>query len=658
MSWLLLLPGALATEWTVGSGGDYPTLGEALAVAVAGDTLSVLPGTYAERFTLAQPVTIQAAEGLGTVVLDGAGLDSPQVLLYTGTLRELTLRDAPGVAVSMLGSARLDRCVIERPGTAGVSIWGGAPVLSEVAVLQARVTAFQVLAGAPTIARSIAVDPGDIGFSLSSGGAYDNLVSFGGRVGFQVQVGATLSHIAAFDAAQAGVLAFAPATLLGALLVDDAVGLDCQGWGVVVRDSAFWGGTELADCDPAGLHDNLYQDPELRTWRIGARPPLVDLRPAPGSPLEDACAGFDPDATPADIGPMGGERALWTDSDGDGLPLLFDCDDRLATVHLHAVEQPNGWDDDCDGQIDEPADTGAPDTGDTGPGPEGRDLDGDGWTALDGDCEDHNRATWPGAPELVDGADNDCDGEIDEGTWVHDDDGDGFSEADGDCDDADPERSPGAAEQGEDGVDDDCDGAADGAGAQDRDGDGWTVAEGDCDDTDRTVHPEAVDGMDGVDSDCDGTTDDDYLAQDADHDGVTVGAMDCDDADISISPTSPERADDGIDQDCDGVDLYDVDGDGEPSPAAGGEDCDDTRAEAYPGAEELCNGLDDDCDGRLDENCDDAELDGPHGDTWRSAIHDGCNCHSGADGPRGTTLVALLGLLGLTARRRRDGRAR
>jgi len=661
VTWLLLLPCALAAEWTVGHGGDFATLGEAIAAATAGDTVSLLPGTYPERFTLAVPLTIRAAEGLGSAVLAGAGLDSPQALLSTGTVQDLAFTDATGVAVSMIGGARLERCWIERPGTAGVSIWSGAPSVSEVAVRDARVTAFQVLAGTPTVARSLAIDPGDVGFSISSAGTYASLVAFGGRIGFQVQVQAVLAHVAAFEAHQAGVLAFAPCTLTGALLADDAIGLDCQDQTVEASYTSFWGGTATQGCEAATLHDDLYAAPDLRTWAPSTRPPLVDLRPAPGSPLTDACAGTDAtDGSVADIGPMGGELAAWIDTDGDGVPLLFDCDDASASVNLHAPELPNGLDDDCDGAVDEPTDTGfpdtgSPDTGDTGPSPEGRDLDADGWTAEDGDCEDHNRATWPGAPERVDGADNDCDGLIDEGTWVFDDDGDGASEAGGDCDDGDPTRHPDAAEGGDDGIDQDCDGTADGPGDLDRDADGWTVAAGDCDDTRRAVHPEAEDGLDGVDTDCDGVTDDGALAADQDRDGVTVGDRDCDDLDISISPTSPERADDGIDQDCDGVDLYDVDGDGDPSPAAGGTDCDDTRAEVHPGAVESCNGLDDDCDGWLDESCDSGDLDGPPGAPWHPALRAGCGCQSGGAEPK--TLVGLLGLLGLAVGRRHRDRS-
>ncbi len=93
------------------------------------------------------------------------------------------------------------------------------------------------------------------------------------------------------------------------------------------------------------------------------------------------------------------------------------------------------------------------------------DEDNDGWTVDDGDCDDHNAYTYPGAPEIADHLDNDCDGHVDENTDNHDDDGDGYSEADGDCDDANPHIHPGALEI-QDNLDNDCDGHVDSAPVQ------------------------------------------------------------------------------------------------------------------------------------------------------------------------------------------------
>jgi hypothetical protein len=123
------------------------------------------------------------------------------------------------------------------------------------------------------------------------------------------------------------------------------------------------------------------------------------------------------------------------DADGDGFTSDVDCDDSDPNVFPGAVELCNGKDDDCDGAVDE----GLPVI----------DADHDGHylpgscAAPADDCDDTDPAVYPGAAEVCDAKDNDCDGGIDEGLSV-DADGDGhyaigscLLPAD-DCDDNDP----------------------------------------------------------------------------------------------------------------------------------------------------------------------------------------------------------------------------
>jgi hypothetical protein len=85
-------------------------------------------------------------------------------------------------------------------------------------------------------------------------------------------------------------------------------------------------------------------------------------------------------------------------------------------------------------------------------------------------------------------------------------DGDGFTVAAGDCDDGDATRYPGAVEV-LNGIDDDCDGVVDNGFPVDADADGYTVPL-DCDDTNATIYPGATEVLgDGLDNDCDGVVD-------------------------------------------------------------------------------------------------------------------------------------------------------
>jgi len=182
-----------------------------------------------------------------------------------------------------------------------------------------------------------------------------------------------------------------------------------------------------------------------------------------------------------------------------------------------------------------------------------------GMTTEFGDCDDTDPLAYPFAQEACDGLDNNCDGALDEGlsqsTFYGDSDGDGFGTVD----------------------------VATGACAAPS---GFVVNDLDCDDEDANNHPEGLEVCDGSDNDCDELIDDE---------------------DDSVDPASM-------------IDWHpDADGDGyggeafvtrcaQPSGAIDdGTDCDDTNPDINPGAQEVCSGLDDDCDTFVDD--DDPDVD-------------------------------------------------
>jgi len=175
-----------------------------------------------------------------------------------------------------------------------------------------------------------------------------------------------------------------------------------------------------------------------------------------------------------------------TDNDGDGYnqsnPVecgILDCDDTNASIYPGAPEICNGVDDDCNGTIDD-----------------GFDKDGDNYTTCGGDCDDTNASIHPGAIEICNGLDDDCNGIVDDGFDI---DADGWTTCNEDCDDYDRFINPGATEVC-DLRDNDCDGLIDEG--FDQDNDGWSTCQGDCNDTDDTTYPGAPEICDGKDNQC------------------------------------------------------------------------------------------------------------------------------------------------------------
>jgi hypothetical protein len=299
------------------------------------------------------------------------------------------------------------------------------------------------------------------------------------------------------------------------------------------------------------------------------------------------------------------ERTWYADADGDGY--------GNAAYELFACYQPEGY--------------------------RAIQLDENGYEIFD--CDDSNRLVFPGAAEVCDQADNDCNSLVDEDDienlltnayWYRDADGDGYGNPELVITDCDPQQG---YVQGEENL---------------------AIEHQDCDDSNPIQNPSQVEVCDGIDNDCDGEidgSDDDvlpdriwYIDEDGDGHGSnntnidTIASCeepegyagvndDCNDSEESVHPGALELCD-GIDQNCNiqvdegtRVTWYrdeDEDGYGAiASVTASIEDCPDSNPVGYvlnnddcnddvtvggtanPNLPELCDGIDNDCDTLIDE---------------------------------------------------------
>jgi hypothetical protein len=258
---------------------------------------------------------------------------------------------------------------------------------------------------------------------------------------------------------------------------------------------------------------------------------------------------------------------IWyRDADGDGFgdalnstqactaPLGYvsdntDCKDDDNTVNPGAIEVCDGKDNDCNGSIDENVKNIFY-----------RDSDGDGfgdpaistqacttppgYASNNTDCNDGDNAVYPGAIEVCDGKDNDCNGSIDENVkniFYRDSDGDGFG---------DPAISTQACSTPP----------------------GYVSNNTDCNDGDNAIYPGAIEVCDGKDNDCNGTVDENVkntFYRDADGDGFGDAAT------STQACTTPSGY------------------------VSNSTDCNDADNAVYPGAVEVCDGKDNDCNGAL-----------------------------------------------------------
>jgi len=351
------------------------------------------------------------------------------------------------------------------------------------------------------------------------------------------------------------------------------------------------------------------------------------------------CISFYKDSDNDTFGVTNDKKCLCSASSPYTAVVGGDCKDNDASVYPGAVETCNSKDDDCDGQTDEENASGCKmyfydgDQDNYGDSSKFKCLCSAGqvakFTALvGGDCNDGNNQIYPGATEKCNGTDDDCDGQTDEEgaqnctIYYYDGDIDTYGVTDnskclcsqtgkytatrgGDCNDSDANINPGKTEVCGNNKDDDCDGQTDEEGAQ-----GCTVY--------------YYDG----DNDAYGVTDNSKCLCSQTGKYTATRGGDCNDSDANINPGKTEVCGNNKDDDCDGqtdeegaqgcrVYYYDQDGDSygttqskclcQPDiqnkfTALLPGDCDDNDAQVHPGAQERCNGKDDDCDGFTDED--------------------------------------------------------
>ena len=201
---------------------------------------------------------------------------------------------------------------------------------------------------------------------------------------------------------------------------------------------------------------------------------------------------------PQILGPV----TYYLDTDGDGfgvdstaqvlcqnpglgfVTLGGDCNDIDSLVNPSATEICDGIDNDCDGLVDDSltfvtyyADADGDGFG-IGNGQSLCQNPGNGFVTVGGDCDDLDDQIYPGALEICDGIDNDCDGNTDDGlnfvTYYTDADNDGF-------------------------------GAGNGQSLCQNPGNGFALVNGDCDDSNASINPNATEILDNtIDENCDG----------------------------------------------------------------------------------------------------------------------------------------------------------
>jgi hypothetical protein len=253
-----------------------------------------------------------------------------------------------------------------------------------------------------------------------------------------------------------------------------------------------------------------------------------------------------------------------------------------------------------------------------------------GYVTDNTDCKDNAAAIYPGAQEICNDVDDDCNDLIDDGlvfiTYYADLDGDTFGDINNpldacvipagyvtnsaDCNDNNANQNAASAEICN-GEDDDCDGAIDnglifldyyadldsdgfGAGTATNScvdlGAGYVTNNTDCNNANALINPNATEICNSIDDNCDGQIDEGIVFttyyQDFDNDGFGTGTA-------VTSCTNPGAG-----------------------WVTNNTDCDDSNSNTNPSATEICNTIDDNCDGQIDEGVQTVYFIDNDGDTY------------------------------------------
>ncbi|MBM4398463.1 MAG: putative metal-binding motif-containing protein, partial [Deltaproteobacteria bacterium] len=374
---------------------------------------------------------------------------------------------------------------------------------------------------------------------------------------------------------------------------------------------------------------------------------LIDEERTSGTCGTDSYQTFFLDADADGWGRDGSTKCLCAASGRYATLTGQDCDDAKGAVHPGAIEVcGNLVDEDCDGQTDEPGCSGCTDWyldadgdgfGAAGTSPTCLSAPSGNWRApVAGDCNDADAAVFPGQVEKCNSKDDDCDAATDEARTAEACGTDGYtvfykdSDADtwglandtrctcsgvapytatraGDCSDSNSAANPGKAELCSTAFDDDCNGVVNDDGSAgctafytDADRDGWgtgtsrckcspaapvdAAQAGDCLDTDPAVYPGVTEKCNGKDDDCDGATDEERVAGTCGQDGYVAFYQDHDRDGHGVAGTTKCL--------CGGTGEWD---------ALVGNDCDDGNNAINPTEDEICNGVDDNCNNQTDE---------------------------------------------------------